>query len=119
MAHPQASMLLIQSLQRGLGILEFVARNGAGVTATQVNLQVPAGEAVLVGTLTKATFLGPFTDCVVTAEDLALQVQVPGALAARRGERVCLTVEPDACTLLPGPASAHASAKPLTNPTGS
>jgi len=84
-----------------------------------MHLQVPAGEAVLAGTLTKATFLGPFTDCVVTAEGLTLQVQVPGALAARRGERVYLTVEPDACTLLPGPASAQASAKPLTNPTGS
>jgi iron(III) transport system ATP-binding protein len=81
----------------------------------RVHVQAPAGDAVLAGTLIKATFLGPFTDCVVTAGELTLQVQVPGALAARRGERVYLSVEPDACTLLPGPASA----KPLPSPSGS
>jgi iron(III) transport system ATP-binding protein len=66
-----------------------------------VHLQAPAGEAVLAGTLVKAIFLGPFTDCLVAAADLTLQAQVPGALAARRGERVYLSVEPDACTVLP------------------
>jgi iron(III) transport system ATP-binding protein len=79
----------------------------------RVHLQAPVMDDVLAGTLTKATFLGPFTDCVVKAGDLTLQIQVPGALAARRGERVYLTVEPDTCTVLPEPASA----KPLTNPT--
>jgi iron(III) transport system ATP-binding protein len=73
----------------------------------RVHLRAPAGDAVLAGTLTKATFLGPFTDCLVTAADLALQVQVPGTLAARRGDRVYLMVEPDACTILPGAADAQ------------
>ncbi len=77
----------------------------------RVHLQAPAGGAGLAGELVKATFLGPFTDCAVTVGDITLQVQVPGALAARRGDRVHLTVEPDACTLLPGPASA----KPLNS----
>jgi iron(III) transport system ATP-binding protein len=67
----------------------------------RVHLQAPAGDAVLAGTVTKATFLGPFTDCVVTVGNATLQVQVPGALAARRGEWVYLTVEPEACTVLP------------------
>ena len=69
-----------------------------------VHLQPPSGGAALAGELTKATFLGPFTDCVVAAGDMVLQVQVPGAFAAQRGERVYLTLEPDACTLLPGSA---------------
>jgi iron(III) transport system ATP-binding protein len=76
-----------------------------------VHLQSPVLDDVLTGTLVKATFLGPFTDCVVAAGDLTLQVQVPGALAARRGDRVYLTVEPDLCTVLPAPAGAI----PLTN----
>src|SRR5574337_490486 len=80
-----------------------------------VHLEAPPGDAVLAGELVKATFLGPFTDCVVATGEVLLQVQVPGALAARRGDRVYLTVEPNACTLLPGPTSA----KPLTNLTGS
>jgi ABC-type Fe3+/spermidine/putrescine transport system ATPase subunit len=81
----------------------------------RVHLQAPTCDAVLAGELVKVTFLGPFTDCVVTTGEVTLQVQVPGALAARRGDRVYLTVEPDTCTLLPGPSSA----KPLTRPRGS
>ncbi|HSB81576.1 MAG TPA: ABC transporter ATP-binding protein [Candidatus Methylomirabilis sp.] len=72
----------------------------------RVHLQPPPGGAGLTGELAKATFLGPFTDCLVATGEVTLQVQLPGALAARRGDRVYLTVEPDACTLLPGPASA-------------
>jgi ABC-type sugar transport system ATPase subunit len=65
-----------------------------------VHLQPPAG-AALEGELVKATFLGPFTDCTVATGKVTLQVQVPGALAARRGDRVYLRVEPEACTVLP------------------
>ncbi len=67
----------------------------------RVHLQAPAENALLAGELVKATFLGPFTDCAVRVGDITVQVQVPGALAAGRGERVYLTVEPDVCTLLP------------------
>jgi ABC-type Fe3+/spermidine/putrescine transport system ATPase subunit len=79
----------------------------------RVHLQAPADGARLAGELVTATFLGPFTDCAVATGEVTLQVQAPGALAARRGDRVYLTVEPDACTLLPGPPSA----KPLTSPS--
>ena len=81
----------------------------------RVHLQAPPGGAGLAGELAKATFLGPFTGCVVATGEVPHKMQVPGALAARRGDGVYLTVEPDACTLLPGPARP----KPLTNPTGS
>jgi len=98
-------------VRTGAGVL-LVKTSAAPETGSQVfvgirpehlhvHLQTPAGGAVLAGELVKATFLGPFTDCAVTAGDITLQVQVPGALAARRGDRVYLTVEPDACTLLP------------------
>ena len=66
-----------------------------------VHLEAPSGGAVMAGELVKATFLGSFTDCSVAMGEMALQVQVPGALAARRGQRVYLTVQPDLCTLLP------------------
>lgn len=66
-----------------------------------VHLQVPPGDAVLAGELVKATFLGPFTDCTVATGQIRLQAQVPGALDAKQGQRVYLTVQPDACTVLP------------------
>jgi iron(III) transport system ATP-binding protein len=65
-----------------------------------MHLRRPPGVAVLAGELVKATFLGPFTDCTVAAGEARLQVQVPGALAARRGEQVYLTVAPGHCALL-------------------
>ncbi len=67
----------------------------------RVHLEAPAGGAGMAGELVKATFLGPFTDCIVATGEATLQVQAPGALAARCGQRVYLTVDPDLCTLLP------------------
>ncbi len=66
-----------------------------------VHLAAPPGDSVVAGELVKATFLGPFTDCLVAMGETTLQVQVPGALAARPGQRVYLTVDPDLCALLP------------------
>ena len=65
-----------------------------------VHLALPPSGTVMSGELVKATFLGSFTDCTVTMGETTLQVQVPGALAARRGQQVYLTVQPDLCTLL-------------------
>ncbi|HSB72386.1 MAG TPA: ABC transporter ATP-binding protein [Candidatus Methylomirabilis sp.] len=65
-----------------------------------LHLQRPPGDLVLAGELLKATFLGPVTDCTVASGEARLQVQVPGAIAARRGEQVYLTVEPGHCALL-------------------
>jgi iron(III) transport system ATP-binding protein len=66
-----------------------------------VHLDAPPGDAGVAGELVKATFLGPVTDCIVAIGETMLQVQVPGTLAARQGQRVHLTVDPEMCTLLP------------------
>jgi len=90
-------------LVRTTGALETGSRVFVGIRPEHllVHLQAPEGEGALTGELVKATFLGPFTDCAVATGEITLQVQVPGALAARRGQYVYLTVQPDACTLLP------------------
>jgi iron(III) transport system ATP-binding protein len=103
-----AGVLLVKAVAAETGSRIVV---GVRPEHLRVHLQAPLIDDVLAGTLVKATFLGPFTECLVKAGDLTLQVQVPGALAARRGERVYLTVEPDVCTVLPDAGSA----KPLTN----
>lgn len=65
-----------------------------------VHPEAPPGDEGMAGELVRATFLGPFTHCTVAMGETTLQVQVPGALTAQRGQRVYLTVEPYLCTLL-------------------
>ncbi len=65
-----------------------------------VHREAPAGDTAIAAEVVKVSFLGAFTDLVLTAAGTSLAVQARGAVAARAGERVFLVPEPSACTVV-------------------
>ena len=99
-AHVRTAAGMLQVVSAGLQTAGDHVVVGIRPEHLVLHLGRPRGDMVLAGELLKATFLGPFTDCTVASGEATLQVQVPGALAARRGDQVYLTVEPGHCALL-------------------